>query len=97
MIACSYYTDVLPLCILHRNTTTEPWWLQRTDYQFNKDSNQSLEKDCNHSGSYDIEEKNEKQTARFTEYSMTSSVVPRSEGGDINNSIITVLMNELYS
>ena len=76
------------LFVANRNTS-EPWWLQRTDFKSNEDAIQLADEhddNSDHSG-YDLEEENERRTARFTEYSMTSSVVPRSEG---KNTIVAI-------
>ena len=61
----------------NRRSDSSQWWIHRGDF---KVSDQLLNEE-----EYDLsphleEELEEKKSFRFTEYSMTSSVVPRSEG-----------------
>lgn len=80
MTRCYCNVVVTSICILYR----EPWWLHRGDFEVNNKPNNGSE------GLYDVVSDGDSQsndgqccdrkTARFTEYSMTSSVIPRSEG-----------------
>lgn len=69
------------------------WWKGRADFEHSRPSEGSLESSSDDEvdsvssgrdstlGSLDgMCDQSEKRTARFTEYSMTSSVIPRSEG-----------------
>ena len=74
------------LCIYYRDLS-EPWWLQRSDVRCSDHVVASSDSDH-----LDYEtEKDEKKSARFTEYSMTSSVIPRSEGKVIANDFLNLL------
>ena len=65
----------------HRGESIDPWWLARGDYNYEDQQSDDNCSDQSNESISDTEGYNmTHRTAKFTEYSMTSSVVPRSEG-----------------
>ena len=77
---------------LYFSDAATPWWKGRGDFDYSQPPKRTAEGSCEEAessssgagstlGSMELDHhKSEKKAARFTEYSMTSSKVPRSEG-----------------
>ena len=89
---CANVLHVPSIILYYSCSDLEPWWHQRQGIVERSDSSDDGSSALSQSD-YE-EEREERRTARFTEYSMSSSVVPRSEG--VSNTCILCCLHVMY-
>ena len=81
----AYYSRNISLLVDHRSLTADHlWWTARGDFLPPEVPAISLNRSVSSQDNSEVEEKDEemesRKTAQFTEYSISSSVVPRNKG-----------------